>query len=152
MLFRSLLEDVIKELGSPEVSDRFNRLVSLADANDDIWHFLDLKDGTSRRVLVGSCSNFWRAIENHTVCLQSRSQTCAKRESCHQSFRYQSGCDCLLAPALGKNILDHVIDYLKTQSNHASARRTCTSKNSNQWLALGARLSAWGAAMPKVRS
>lgn len=147
---QNILKEVVYSLGSPEMQSRYESLLQLGNRNTNAWAFLDLKEGTPLKTMFGDCENFWSPFKSHAVCTAHSRNECIDGGQCAASSR--EDCECLIAPSLGQRVLDHTLQFLNERSPHESAKRARSSDNIKRWLDIGAWLSAWGAAMPKVRS
>ena len=146
----NLIEDVVTSLSPSDLDGRLDALRGIAAKKASAWAFLDLKEGTPLNALFGACSNFWMDLKEHPICKSGSDNRCIEAGKCIAKSKDE--CKCLIAPPLGQKIVDHVIDYLEKCSTHAIAKRSSTSANAERWMEIGALVSEWGAATPKLRS
>jgi hypothetical protein len=147
---KNIIIDAIEELKSTEIKENFAKIESIINAKEDSWNYLDLKEGTKLRHTFAACKYFWNNAKHHAFCIENSKSDCINQNKCLATSN--GNCNCLIAPALGQKISDHVLALIEKQSTHASAARAKTSANIENWLKLGAQIAAWGAALPKLRS
>lgn len=150
VLPRALLVDAIEAKNAKDVMARLEQLTALAGSHTEAWEHFDLKDGTRLKDAFGSCGTFWRTATKHDICAKHSRHDCVASLKCAASS--EEDCACLLAPALGQKIADHLLDHLKLCSPHAAEKRVSGSANGARWLEIGSYVSSWGAAGAKLRS
>lgn len=146
----NLVEDVVQSLGQSDLDDKLESLKCIAAQDALVWRYLDLKNGTPLRLMFGACSKFWEQFREHSICLNSSRRACIDDARCAAASR--ADCACFIAPPLGQRILEHVGTYLAKRSTQEAAKRSSTSANAARWGEVGALVSEWGVAAPKVRS
>ncbi|MFY7927840.1 MAG: hypothetical protein ACOVS5_03125 [Oligoflexus sp.] len=150
ILPRNIVDDAINDLACQETNERKEVLGRISRDFPEAWGYFDFKEGTPLRLSFGAGREYWRPMAKHQVCLERANKQCLASESCTALSRAE--CKCLIAPSLSNRLVEHVKEFMTRQSRHEGAKRARTSANGERWLALGAVVAEWGAALPKARS
>lgn len=149
---KNLISDALAFENNPSCLDRYEQLNKIQIEFPVAWLYFDLKEGTTIKSIQGACKDFWQPISKNALISKNIKPSCQNEFTCKKD-----ACECLIAPSISKNLVDTIINYIKSpektyKSQAEIIKRVLSSDNSENWLNLGEKITSWGAAFEKTRS
>lgn len=140
----SLVDEAMQKIKLPQWAET---KASISDIGDAALQYGDFKEGTSLRWAKqhpnGSpANNYWSEI----VRKIPPGIVCDDESRCGKDV-----CECFIAPKIAKNLVEHVLEFMTSESAHEVYRRAKSSHNFSEWLRLGQEVLEIAAAPKPMR-